>query len=135
MNKTAILGGTVILGLSLVFAACNNNATIQPIDNGTGGNGGNADAVACTIKVITNNLGFAYSPDKCEIKVGQKVSIEASSSHPLYATASGSTIPTDIDSALAPTSGSVVVTFTNAGSFGIRCKFHSTMVGTITVTN
>jgi plastocyanin len=129
MNKVAVFGGTVILGLSLILAACNNAATTLPVDTGK------TQTIACTIKVNSGSTGFSYSPDKCEIKVGQKVTIEASGSHPLYATTAGSTLPTDVGSALTPDTGSVTITFAAAGSFGIRCRNHPGMNGTITVTN
>jgi plastocyanin len=128
-SKIMVWGGAVILGLSTILAACNSTST-----GGTPGEGG---TVACTV-TITNELGlFAYTPKTCDIKAGQKVSIVSTGFHPLIGVKNKggpidetkTTIPAD------PSVTSVTVTFPTAGSFNFHCDNHSSMVGTVNVTN
>jgi plastocyanin len=129
-NGLAVWGGTSILGLSLILAACNT----QKVPTETGGEVGGT--VACTVTVTSGAGGFAYSPDKCTIKAGQKISVVSNGAHPLIGTTPGgpidstkTTVPTD------PAVNTVNITFPTAGTFGFKCNIHSSMVGTVTVTN
>jgi plastocyanin len=121
MNNIAFFGGTAILGLSLILAACNSASTT------TGG----TDTVACTVKTTLNSL---YSPDTCNVKVGDKISIEASGLHPLQGVTAGG----PIDSTKS-TSTTLTVTVDKAGKFDFFCTNHGVngglMKGTINVSN
>jgi plastocyanin len=124
MNKVAIFGGSAILGLSLILAACNSAST---------GSTGETPVVCGTIKTTGSN---EYDPKACSAKVGQKVIIETSGIHPLKDVTAGGPIDTGEKSADGKT---VSVTFTAPGTYSFFCQNHGVgsglMKGTITVTN
>ena len=119
-SKMMIWGGASILGLSLILAACNNNAA-PPVDTGGG----------VTPPAI---VGFTYVPADITIKVGTEITLPADGNHPLRGVPSetGTPIP-DVSTA------SVKITFNQVGKFTFFCERHglpnSGMKGTITVTN
>jgi plastocyanin len=125
MNKAAVFGGTAILGLSLILAACNNDVK-TPIDTG-----GTSIVCPATIKTTAS---LTYDPPACTAKVGQQISIEASGVHPLKGATSGGPIDT-------VTGATSTVTFTvdKVGKLEFFCQNHGVasggMKGTITVTN
>jgi plastocyanin len=123
-SKMMIWGGTLILGLSLILAACNSPST---------GNTGETPVVCSTIKTTAGN---EYDPKACTAKVGQKVIIETSGTHPLKDV----TVGGPIDTGEKSTDGKTVsVTFTAPGTYSFFCQNHGVgsglMKGTITVTN
>lgn len=124
MNKVAVFGGTVILGLS-ILAACNNGTT-TPIDTG-----GTSIVCPATIKTTAS---FTYDPPACTAKVGQQISIEASGLHPLK----GATVGGPIDTTTAA-NNTVTFTVDKAGKLEFFCQNHGSpttgMKGAITVTN
>jgi plastocyanin len=128
-SMTMVLAGTAIVGLSLFLAACNNPKV--PVENpGTGTTpvttpGGATDVIACTIKTPT----YAFTPNECNIKVGDKVSIEGSPLHPVLANAAGGPIDATTRSTVTK-----IYTFTSAGKFTFFCTNHSNMTATINVT-
>jgi plastocyanin len=122
MNKAAVLGGTVILGLSLILAACNTGTT-TPIDTGT-----------TFIPPAINGANFTYVPANVTIKVGTEITLPAESGHPLKG------VTSEVDNPIPATSTAPVkVTFNKVGVFTFHCQFHGSptggMKGTITVTN
>jgi plastocyanin len=133
MNKVAIFGGTTILCLSLILAACNSsNGGTTPVVVG-----GEPGTVGCTVTAISTLTGFNYSPEKCEIKAGQKVTVISTGFHPLIGV-KGKGGPIDETKTTVPidaTITTVTVTYPTAGVFGFRCDNHSSMLGTVTVTN
>ena len=125
MNKVAIFGGTAILGLSLILAACNNDVK-TPIETG-----GTSIVCPATIKTTAS---LTYDPPACTAKVGQQISIEASGLHPLK----GSTLGGPIDTTTAAIK-TVTFTVDKAGKLEFFCEQHGSattgMKGAITVTN
>jgi plastocyanin len=120
MNKVAIFGGTAILGLSLVLAACNNATTPDP---------GNT-----FIPPAINGANFTYVPSDVTIKVGTEITLPAESGHPLKG------VITEADNPIPATSTTPVkVKFNKVGKFTFYCQFHGTptggMKGTVTVEN
>jgi plastocyanin len=122
MNTVAIFGGTAILGLSLILAACNNATTTPPVD--TGG--------TVTPPAI---VGFRYVPADVTIKVGTSLKLPGDPDHPL----TGET--TETDSPLRTTTLTELkdVKFDKVGTFTFHCTLHGIsgglMKGTVTVTN
>jgi plastocyanin len=120
MDKIAIFGGTTILGLSLILAACNNPTTPPTTDGGT-----------FTPPVIS---GFTYAPADVTVKVGTEITLPAESSHPLKG------VTSEVDNPIPATSlAPVKVTFNKVGKFTYFCQIHGSatggMKGTVTVTN
>jgi plastocyanin len=117
MNKAAVFGGTVILGLSLILAACNT----PPIDTGN----------TFTPPAIS---GFTYVPADVTVKVGTEITLPAEAIHPLK----GNTAETD-NPIPARSVAAVKVKFDKVGKFTFFCENHGTatggMKGTVTVTN
>jgi plastocyanin len=118
MNKVAIFGGSVILGLSLILASCNP------------GPGPIVDPVPNNIAIS----GFTYVPANVTIKVGTEITLPAETGHPLKG------VTTEADNPIPATSTAPVkVTFNKVGTFTFHCQFHGTptggMKGTVTVTN
>jgi plastocyanin len=121
MNNVAIFGGTVILGLSLVLAACNNGTTTPDPGN------------TFTPPAI-NGANFTYVPADVTIKVGTEITLPAETGHPLKG------VTSEADNPIPATSTAPVkVTFNKVGKFTFHCQFHGTptggMKGTVTVTN
>ncbi|MCS7068862.1 MAG: plastocyanin/azurin family copper-binding protein [Meiothermus sp.] len=73
--------------------------------------------------------GLAYSPSSCKMGVGQRVSISASTAHPLRGLGTGNPIPA------TPTTATQSYTFSKAGTYEYECSAHSAqgMKGSITV--
>ncbi len=121
-SNMMIFGGTAVLGLSLILAAC-NNATTTPIDNGT----------KFTPPAI-NGATFTYVPADVTIKVGTEITLPAETGHPLKG------VTSEVDNPIpALSTAPVKVTFNKVGKFTFHCQFHGTattgMKGTVTVTN
>ena len=78
-------------------------------------------------------VNFAFSPSSLSIKVGTTVTWtnNASMAH----TATSSSGPTAFDSGSLGSGQTFSFTFSSAGTWNYRCSFHSSMTGTITVTN
>ena len=119
-SNMMIFGGTAVLGLSLVLAACNNNTT-PPVDTGGG----------VTVPAIS---GFTYVPADITIKVGTEITLPAEPGHPLKGVTSEADNPIP-----ALSTAPVKVTFNKVGKFTFHCQFHGTattgMKDTVTVTN
>jgi plastocyanin len=123
MNTVAIFGGTAILGLSLILAACNNATTTPPVDTG-----------AKVTPPAINDANKTYVPADITIKVGTEITLPAESGHPLKGVTSEADNPIP-ESSTVP----VKVPFNKVGKFTFFCQFHGSpgggMKGTITVTN
>jgi plastocyanin len=120
-SKMMLWGGTAILGLSLVLAACNNDVK-TPID--TGGTG--------TPPAI---VGFKYVPADVTIKAGTSLKLPGDPGQPL----TGETTETDSPLKTTTLTSPTDVKFDKVGTFTFHCTNHGvnggSMKGTITVTN
>jgi plastocyanin len=123
MNTVAIFGGTAILGLSLILAACNNATTTPPVDTG-----------GTVTPPAINGINNTYVPANVTIKVGTEITLPAEAGHPLKG------VTTEADNPIPETSAAPVkVIFKKIGTFTFHCQFHGSpnggMKGTVTVTN
>lgn len=78
-----------------------------------------------------NILGFAFTP--ATVTVARGGSVTWTNGDPVAHTATANDASWDTGS-LAPATGSKTLSFPNAGTFDYKCKFHSTMTGTVVVT-
>jgi plastocyanin len=115
MNASRFQFATVILGLSLVLAACAGSIM---------------SGVSSPTSVAIN--GFKYVEPNLTIKVGTEVTIAAVNSHPLVGVDEGNNNPIPTTASTVP----VTAKFTKAGTYKYHCQVHDGlgMIGTITVT-
>jgi plastocyanin len=107
---------TVIIGLSLVLAACAGSVM---------------SGVSSPTSIAIN--GFTYVEPNLTVKVGTDVTIAAVGLHPLVGVEEGNNNPIPTTASTLP----VTVKFTKAGTYKYHCQIHEGlgMIGTITVTN
>jgi plastocyanin len=125
--------GGVFLAIALLVAACSSgSATTAPTSAPTSqataapssGGGGGAAGSAVAVK------DFSFDPATLTARVGQEITWtnEGNATHSVTFDAGG------IDSGSLTSGQTFKQTFDAAGSFTYHCKFHSSMQGTITVT-
>jgi plastocyanin len=115
MHRSKVQFATVIVGLSLVLAACAGSVM---------------SGVSSQNSVAIN--GFKYVEANLTVKVGTAVTIAAVDLHPLVGVEEGNNNPIPTAASTVP----VTVKFTKAGTYKYHCQIHDGlgMIGTITVT-
>ena len=102
-------------------------------DYGSGGAGGDDDQdgggnqIDGEISVTAS--GFAFSPTELEVAAGTEILVENADAVAHTFTIDG----TDIDLELDPGDVEDAEIDLDTGSYGFRCRFHSSMTGTLTV--
>lgn len=121
-----------------VAAPCTDAELEAPGANYTGADAGGQGVGGADISFPTGGAPVQYSPRCVKIKVGQKVTFAGSFvSHPLesFGGQKPSPIPafTNTNADGGP-SGTLTITFANAGTFGFRCGVHTVaMTGAVKV--
>jgi plastocyanin len=115
-----------VIALTLLAASCGGDDT-PPADGGSsptespsdGGDGGGADLTI---------VDFGFSPTELSVTEGQTITVTniGETSH-TFTTDDGA-----IDKTIAP-GDTAEITLTGVASGGFHCRFHSQMVGTLTV--
>jgi plastocyanin len=123
--------GGLFLVIALLAAACSSSSattapTAAPTSPATApsSGGGGAAGTAVTIK------DFAFDPTTLTAKVGQEITWtnQGNATHSVTFDTGG------VDSGSLSSGMTFKQTFNTAGSFTYHCKFHSSMQGTVTVT-
>ena len=132
MRLPTLIG--LFMAASLALGACGTSSTPTPAATATApasapasaaaSNAGGAGAPAVTIQ------NFAFNPAALTVKVGTEVTWtnQDSTAHTVTFNTGGATSDNLAQSA------TYKQTFATAGTFPYHCKIHSTMTGTVTVT-
>ena len=112
-RTTALRSAAVAAALSLLLAACGSS--------GSAGNGGGGEQMS----------NFAFSPASMTIKAGASLTWTNADTVAHTVTADDSSF----DSGNVAAGATFSHTFATAGTFAYHCNIHSSMHGTITVTN
>lgn len=119
----------ILFIVSIVFTACSSMST-PVITEAPGGSGNNPTSPSAATEADVKISGFAFSPTPLEIKAGTTVTWKNEDSVP-------HTIVADDGSFSSNTlnqGDSFSFTFEKTGSFSYHCSIHTSMKGTITVT-
>ncbi|MGE5521135.1 MAG: cupredoxin domain-containing protein [Candidatus Dadabacteria bacterium] len=119
----------LIVSIAVAFSGCSKSSSNT--DPGTGNNTGNNNG-AGSLTTTMSISGFTFAPATLTVKSGTVIKITNNDTAPHTVTADNN----NFNSGNIPgNGGTATITPTTVGTFPFHCAYHSSMVGTLTVSN